>query len=75
MLNYEWADKRTLAKDMLKGIKQEIKIIRDTKILLKSETEVCDIIEANIESILIYYDERTVISRQRYVTEVPNEKS
>ena len=69
MNEIEWTDKRTLVKDILETIKQEIKAIKDTKILLASETEVCDIIEANIESILIYYNERSVISRQRHVIE------
>ena len=67
MQEEEWKNKRNLAKSMFQAILVNIQDTEDTKVLLGPELDYCNIIKYNIDSLLRYWNERSIVSRVRFV--------
>ncbi|MCK4330847.1 hypothetical protein KAX02_13530 [candidate division WOR-3 bacterium] len=69
----EWKAARRTTEGLLRSAERSIKTARRLKVLLGAENECCDTILTYIESILGYWNERSVASKLRFVEETCNE--
>lgn len=67
MKEKEWKEKRNRALRTLRLISTDLSSVGNSEVLLKAEEEYCRDLHTQVESLLIYWDERSVISRQRFV--------
>lgn len=67
MKEIEWKERREQTKRRLESILSSITMTRELGVLLGAENDYYDIIEFQTENLLGYFDERSVVSRIRFV--------
>ena len=67
MQEKEWKDKRNLAKGMLQTTLVNLQDTKDSETLLGAEIDYCDIVKYQIRALLNFWDERSIVSRMRFV--------
>ena len=69
MNEQEWKSKRDLSKGMLQAILVNLQDVKDLGVLLGAENDYCQIVKFQIDSLLGYWNERSIASRIRFVEE------
>ena len=72
MNEQEWKSKRDLSKGMLQAILVNLQDVKDTGVLLGAESDYCQIVKFQIDSLLGYWNERSIVSRIRFVEGAEN---
>lgn len=72
MTEKKWKDKRDISQRTLSEIIGALEMVVGLGVLLKAEKEYCEEFSERIKDLSIYWDERSIISKQRFVTEISN---
>ena len=72
MLEQEWKSKRDLSKGMLQAILVNLQDVKDLEVLLGAENNYCQTVKYQVDSLLGYWNERSIVSRIRFVEGAEN---
>ena len=67
MKEEEWKSKRDVAEVLLHSLIDDLERIKNSGVLLGAESDYCHIVKFQIDNLLNYWNERSIVSRVRFV--------